>query len=116
MFFEGRSLVFAPPHVRARLGIARTFQNLQLWGSMTVAENLIVPMDALGRRNTFSDTLHLPFSSYAERASMERARAILHVLDLDRYARTLAGDLPARSEALRIVSWSVTSISCSSGW
>ena len=95
MFFEGRSLVFAPPHVRARRGIARTFQNLQLWGSMTVAENLIVPMDALGRRNTFSDTLHLPFSSYAERASMERARAILHVLDLDRYARTLAGDLPA---------------------
>jgi len=95
IFFEGHSLVYAPPHVRARFGIARTFQNLQLWGSMTVAENLIVPMDALGRRNTFSDALHLPFSSYAERASMERARAILHVLDLDRYAGTLAGDLPA---------------------
>src|SRR2546423_7490686 len=95
IFFEGHSLVYAPPHVRARFGIARTFQNLQVWGSMAVAENLIVPMDALGRRNTFSDTLHLPFSSYAERASMERARAILHVLDLDRYARTLAGDLPA---------------------
>ena len=95
IFFEGHSLVYAPPHVRARFGIARTFQNLQLWGSMTVAENLVVPMDALGRRNTFSDALHLPFSSYAERASMERARAILHVLDLDRYAGTLAGDLPA---------------------
>jgi branched-chain amino acid transport system ATP-binding protein len=95
IFFEGHSLVYAPPHVRARFGIARTFQNLQLWGSMTVAENLIVPMDALGGRNTFSDALHLPFSSYAERASMERARAILHVLDLDRYSGTLAGDLPA---------------------
>src|SRR5436853_606337 len=95
IFFEGHSLVYAPPHVRARFGIARTFQNLQLWGSMTVAENLVVPMDALGRRNTFSDALHLPFSSYAERASMERARAILHVLDLDRYRNTLAGDLPA---------------------
>src|SRR2546428_3173684 len=58
-------------------------------------EHLVVPIDALGRRNTFSDALHLPFSSYAERASMERARAILHVLDLDRYAGTLAGDLPA---------------------
>src|SRR5437870_13022180 len=95
IFFEGHSLVYAPPHVRARFGIARTFQNLQLWRSMTVAENLVVPMDALGRRNTFSDALYLPFSSYAERASMERARAILHVLDLDRYAGTLAGDLPA---------------------
>jgi len=95
MFFEGRSLKFAPPHERARRGIARTFQNLQLWGSMTVQENLTVPMDALGGRNTFSDALHLPFSTYAERASSERARAILHVLELDDYARTLAGDLPA---------------------
>ena len=95
IYFEGHSLVYAPPHVRARFGIARTFQNLQLWGSMTVEENLVVPMDALGRRNTFSDALYLPFSAYAERASRERARAILHVLELDRYARTLAADLPA---------------------
>src|SRR3981081_238899 len=95
LFFDGRSLKFAPPHERARRGIARTFQNLQLWGSMTVPENLTVPMDALGRRNTLSDALHLPFSAYAERASSERARAILHVLDLGRYATALAGDLPA---------------------
>jgi branched-chain amino acid transport system ATP-binding protein len=95
MFFEDRSLKFAPPHERARLGIARTFQNLQLWGSMTVQENVTVPMDALGGRNTFSDALHLPFSTYAEHASSERARAILHVLELDRHCKTLAGDLPA---------------------
>ena len=95
IYFDNHSLTYAPVHERARLGVARTFQNLQLWGSMTVEENLIVPMDALGRRNTFSDALYLPFSGYAERASRERARAILHVLDLDRYARTLAGDLPA---------------------
>ncbi|TMC85177.1 MAG: ATP-binding cassette domain-containing protein, partial [Chloroflexi bacterium] len=68
VFFETNDLTYAPPHERARLGVARTFQNLQLWGSMTVEENLMVP---------------------------ERARAILHVLDLGRYARTLAGDLPA---------------------
>src|SRR5438045_5409570 len=80
---------------RSRSSWPRTFQNLQLWGSMTVEENLMVPMDALGRRNTFSDALYLPFSAYAERASRERARAILHVLELDRHARTLAADLPA---------------------
>jgi branched-chain amino acid transport system ATP-binding protein len=95
IFFDGHSLTYAPPHVRARLGVARTFQNLQLWPSMTVEENLMVPMDALGRRNTFSDALHMPFSAYAERASTERARAILHVLDLDRFRNTPAGDLPA---------------------
>ena len=95
IYFETHSLTHAPPHVRAQRGIARTFQNLQLWGSMTVEENLMTPMDALGRRNTFSDALYLPFSSYAERASHERARAILHVLDLTPYRGTLAGDLPA---------------------
>jgi len=95
ILFDGHSLTYAPPHVRAKLGVARTFQNLQLWPSMRVEENLMVPMDALGRRNTFSDALYMPFSLYAERAEMERARAILHVLDLDRYRNTLAGDLPA---------------------
>ena len=95
MYFDGRSLRFTPPHERAQMGIARTFQNLQLWGSMTVEENVTVPMDALGGRNTLSDALHLPFSTYAERASSERARAILHVLELDAYVDTLAGDLPA---------------------
>jgi len=93
--FEGRSLRFAAPDERARRGIARTFQNLQLWESMTVQENLQVPMDAVGKRNTLSDALGLPLSHYAERAAAERARAILHVLELDGYGSRLAGDLPA---------------------
>ncbi len=93
--FEGRSLRFAPPHERARRGIARTFQNLQLWGSMTVLENLELPIDAIARRNTISDALGLPFSHYGERAASERARAIMHALDLGRHAHQLAADLPA---------------------
>ena len=95
IYFEGKSLLHAPPHERARRGIARTFQNLQLWDSMTVQENLELPIDALNKRNTLSDALGLPFSAYAERVAAERARAILHVLDLDGYAQRLAGDLPA---------------------
>ena len=93
--FEGRSLRYAAPDERARRGIARTFQNLQLWESMTVLENLEVPMDAVGRRNTLSDAFGLPLSHYAERAAAERARAILHVLELDEHRSQLAGDLPA---------------------
>jgi branched-chain amino acid transport system ATP-binding protein len=95
ILFENRSLRGAGPHERARRGIARTFQNLQLWGSMTVLENLAVPMDALGRRNTLGDALGSPMSRYAERAAMERARAILHVLGLSRHASERAADLPA---------------------
>jgi len=95
IFYDGRSMRFVAPHERARRGIARTFQNLQLWDSMSVIENLEVPMDAVGKRNTFSDALGLPISHYAERSARERALAILHVLELDGYGDRLAGDLPA---------------------
>jgi branched-chain amino acid transport system ATP-binding protein len=40
--FEGRSLLQTPPHGVVRLGIARTFQNLELFGTMTVRENVLV--------------------------------------------------------------------------
>jgi branched-chain amino acid transport system ATP-binding protein len=98
LLFENRSLRGMSTHERARRGIARTFQNLQLWGSMTVAENLAVPIDALGRRNTLGDAVGAPMSLFAERAAMERVRAILHALDLGRFADTLAGDLPAGTQ------------------
>jgi branched-chain amino acid transport system ATP-binding protein len=98
ILYDGCSLRNVPPHERARRGIARTFQNLQLWTSMTLLENLAVPMDALGRRSTLADALGNPLSRFAERATMERARAILHVLDLDKHADKLAGDLPAGTQ------------------
>jgi ABC-type branched-subunit amino acid transport system ATPase component len=94
IYFERRSILHLKPYQRARKGIARTFQNLQLWGSMTVLENCQLPVDALGRRNLLSDALGLPYSRHAERAAEERARAILHVLDLDDHAEKLAADLP----------------------
>jgi branched-chain amino acid transport system ATP-binding protein len=94
VYFERKSILHLKPHERARKGLARTFQNLQLWGSMTVLENCELPFDALGRRNLISDALGLPYSRHAERAAEERARAILHVLDLDDHAASLAADLP----------------------
>jgi len=93
MRFEGRSIMDMQPHQRAARGIARTFQDLQLWGSMTVLENCKLPIDALNKRNIISDALRLPDSLVAERAADERARAVLHSLDLLRYADVLAGDL-----------------------
>ncbi len=60
--FEGRELGGLKPHERAQLGLARTFQNLQLGPSMTVLENLKLPIDAIGRRNIAMDALRLPFA------------------------------------------------------
>jgi branched-chain amino acid transport system ATP-binding protein len=94
VYFERRSILHLKPHQRARKGIARTFQNLQLWGSMTVLENCQLPADTMGRRNLLSDALGLPYSRHAERAAEERALAILHVLELEEQFDRLAADLP----------------------
>ena len=82
------------PHERARRGLARTFQNLQLWPTMTVLENCQLPIDALANRSIIADALRLPWAISAEKASLERARAILHALELEDHADRLAGDLP----------------------
>ncbi len=47
--FEGRSLLQTPPHGIVRRGIARTFQNINLFKSMSVLENVLVGAHALGR-------------------------------------------------------------------
>jgi len=92
--FDGRPILDLKPHERAQVGIARTFQNLQLWPSMTVLENLKLPIDAMERRNIVIDALRLPLGVYQEKRATELARATLHALELLRYEDVLAGDLP----------------------
>jgi len=92
--YEGQNVGPLKPDQRARLGIARTFQNLQLWGSMTVLENLMVPLDAFAPRGMFGDLFRTPRARYEERRGEEHARAILHFLGLTEHTDTPAGALP----------------------
>ncbi|HEY8740867.1 MAG TPA: ATP-binding cassette domain-containing protein [Candidatus Dormibacteraeota bacterium] len=91
--FEEQPLNGVAPHQRAQLGIARTFQNLQLWGTMTVLENCMTPQDALRKRNILADAIRFPTAIRAEKVATERARAVLHALDLLHYSDHLAKDL-----------------------
>ena len=92
--YHGRDIRGMRPHHRARLGIARTFQNLQLFRRMTVLENLMVPVDAFARRGLLADALRLPVAAFEERRAEERARSLLHFLGIENTAANLAGDLP----------------------
>jgi branched-chain amino acid transport system ATP-binding protein len=94
IMFEDESVLLLKPHQRAQRGIARTFQNLQLWSTMTVRENCELPIDAIGRRNILSDSLTLPWSRRAELSAREHARGVLHALGLLQYEEERAGDLP----------------------
>ena len=91
--FEGKELRGLPIHRRARLGVSRTFQNLRLFSSLTVRENLMVPIDAFALRGMLADALRLPRARYEEHRADERARAMLHFLGLSDVAETPAGDL-----------------------
>jgi branched-chain amino acid transport system ATP-binding protein len=83
-----------PVHVRSLLGIARTFQNLNLFSGLTVLENLMIPVDVRQRRGFISDAFRATRSRFAEGQAREQARAILHLLHLPHLADSLAADLP----------------------
>ena len=92
--YEGRDLRDLKPHGRARLKIARTFQNLELFDELSALDNLLLPLDAFAPRGVIGDLLRLPSTVLGERRAQEKARSILHFMDLDAYADTPAGDLP----------------------
>jgi branched-chain amino acid transport system ATP-binding protein len=91
--YAGRDLHGLAPHRRARLGIARTFQTLELFRELTVLENLMVPVDAAARRGMLADALRLPRARFEENRAGERARALLHFLGIAEVAGIPGGDL-----------------------
>jgi branched-chain amino acid transport system ATP-binding protein len=94
ILYDGRDLRSLKPHQRARLKIARTFQNLELFDELSALDNLLLPLDASSRRGVIGDLLRLPTTIYGERTAQEKARAMLHFLDLGNFADVPAGDLP----------------------
>jgi branched-chain amino acid transport system ATP-binding protein len=92
--YDGEDLRDLKPHRRARLKIARTFQNLELFDELSALDNLLLPLDAFSSRGVIGDLLRLPMTVFEERKAQEKARSILHFLDLGKYADVAAGDLP----------------------
>src|SRR5205085_11645063 len=97
--YRGEEINHLPVHARSRLGIARTFQNLNLFSRLTVLENLMIPVDVRERRGVVSDALRAPRSPFAEGRAREPARAILHPLHRLHMPDVLARNLPVGLQA-----------------
>ncbi|MBI2217575.1 MAG: ABC transporter ATP-binding protein [Candidatus Rokubacteria bacterium] len=92
--FEGRSLLDLPPHRMAELGIGRTFQNLALFSTMTVLQNVMVGVHACTRSDVLSNALRLPWVGREERVIRDTAMELVRFLGLERVADHPAMGLP----------------------
>jgi branched-chain amino acid transport system permease protein len=98
--FEGRSVVGRTSSDIALSGIARTFQNVQLFGEMTALQNVLV-----GLHHTFHSTfvdvaLHTPRYNREDQAATERAMGLLHFVGLADLADEQARNLPYGKQRL----------------
>jgi len=94
ILFDGASLLSAPRHRIAALGIGRTFQNVALFGSMTVQENVMIGAHCRSRSGFFANALRLPRVPREEAAIAAKTDSILKLLDLTRVAAAPVMGLP----------------------
>jgi branched-chain amino acid transport system ATP-binding protein len=92
--FDGQPLERLPRHEIAALGIARTFQNLALFGTMSVRKNVMVGTHAIARGGFLAAALALPLARREEKRIAERADALIAEFGLSSVADRLVSDLP----------------------
>jgi len=92
--FEGRPLVDTPVHRIAELGIGRTFQNLALFRTMSVRQNIMLGGHSRTHSGFFANALRLPGVVREESALAAQADALIELLDLRAVAQTRVMDLP----------------------
>ena len=91
--FRERDVTNLRPDQIARLGIARTFQNVQLFRSLSALDNVLVAQHSHMRTGILAEGLGLPFVRRQERVVRERAEELLDFLGLTGVQRQAAGNL-----------------------
>ncbi|WP_051423061.1 ABC transporter ATP-binding protein [Arthrobacter sp. MA-N2] len=91
---DGRSLIGMVPSKIVAHGVARTYQNLALFGSMTVRENLMLGYHYVMRTSMVSAGLRPRRTRKEERAFLERVDGLIASLSLEPFADKAVGELP----------------------
>ena len=94
ILFEGRSITAVPTHRIAGLGMGRTFQNLAMFRTMSVRENVMVGAHARSGCGFLANALRLPRVAREEARLAQRAEAIMQDLELTAHRHRPVGDLP----------------------
>ena len=92
--FDGVMLNKVSPYRVAELGIARTFQNIELFEYATVLQNLLIGGHVHRKTGFLADLFHTPKVRQAEVDAREEAEKVIEFLDLQPYRDTLVAGLP----------------------
>ena len=94
LLFEGRDITSVPPHRIAALGIARTFQNIELFEHATLLQNLLLARHAHQKSGFCRELLFLPSVRRMEIEHREAVEKVIDFLDLQQYRDSLIVNLP----------------------
>lgn len=94
LLWQGRDVTCLKDHQRARLGMARTFQNIRLWRDMSALDNVRAVLAGPGGAGLLDGLLRTGRHRRGEREGEAAARALLARLGVESYAGARAGDLP----------------------
>jgi branched-chain amino acid transport system ATP-binding protein len=94
LVFAGEDVTRVPPHEIARRGIARTFQNIELFEHATVLQNLLLGRHAHRGSRFVAELLFLPGVRRQELAHREKVETVIDFLDLQPHRDSLIANLP----------------------
>ena len=94
IYFEGNDISKVAPHKISSLGIARTFQNLELFENATVLQNLLLGRHIFKKTNFLNEMFHTPKVRKGEMDHRLKVEEIIDFLDLQHYRDTLINGLP----------------------
>ena len=94
IFLKGESLRKLPPYKINQKGISRTFQNIRLFGDLSVIDNVKVAYHSLSKHSIFSSIFRLPNHMKGEMVIEEKALEFLKIFNLDIFKDELAKNLP----------------------
>ena len=92
--FDGKDISRERPHRIVRHGIARTFQNLELFDHATVLQNLLLGRHRHRRVTLLEEILFLPTVTRSEIAHREKVEEVIEFLDLQAHRDTMVASLP----------------------
>lgn len=93
VIFNGEDITARPPHKIAAGGVARTFQNIRLFGLMTAEENVMVAMHSHLKAGIIATILRTPGQRKEEKESRETARELLNFVGIGKWAGEYARNL-----------------------